>query len=73
MAVALARDDSTNAYAATAGVSIETARWYVKQVMAKAGVRRQGELVSMLHRTLDPTSLVGPGDSTTRGKYTRSG
>jgi len=65
VALALARGGSTDAYAAAAGVSIETARWYVKQVMAKASARRQGELVSLLHRTLDPTLLANSDDPTT--------
>jgi len=73
VAIALARGDSTASYAAAAGLSLETARWYVKQVMAKAGTRRQGELVSLLHRTLDPTSLIGPQDARTGAKRTPGG
>ena len=34
-----------------AGISINTARWYVKQIYAKTGVKRQAELDRMLLKT----------------------
>jgi DNA-binding CsgD family transcriptional regulator len=36
------------AYAAEAGISINTARWYVKHIYAKAGVHKQTELIYQL-------------------------
>lgn len=48
LASALFRGDSVEAYAKEAGISVNTARWHVKQVYAKTGVKRQTELVQML-------------------------
>jgi hypothetical protein len=39
---------SVVAYAAEAGISIHTARWYVKHIYAKAGVHKQTELIYQL-------------------------
>jgi DNA-binding CsgD family transcriptional regulator len=36
------------AYAKEAGISINTARWHVKQIYAKTGVKRQTELIRIL-------------------------
>jgi DNA-binding CsgD family transcriptional regulator len=55
LAIALFKGQSVEAYAKEAGISINTARWYVKQIYAKTGVKRQTELVGMLlkcHRHL---------------------
>jgi DNA-binding CsgD family transcriptional regulator len=42
--VALFKGQSVEAYAKEAGMKINTARWHVKQIYAKTGVRRQAEL-----------------------------
>jgi DNA-binding NarL/FixJ family response regulator len=39
VAMALFKGQSAEAYAKEAGISISTARWYVKQIHAKTGVR----------------------------------
>jgi DNA-binding CsgD family transcriptional regulator len=48
LAIALFKGQSVEAYAKEAGISINTARWYVKQIYAKTGVKRQTELIQML-------------------------
>ena len=48
LAIALFKGRSVEAYAKEAGISINTARWYVKQIYLKTGVRRQAELIQML-------------------------
>ena len=55
LAIALFKGQSVEAYAKEAGISINTARWHVKQIYAKTGVKRQTELIHMLlkcHRRL---------------------
>jgi DNA-binding CsgD family transcriptional regulator len=52
IAIALFKGQSVEAYAKEAGISINTARWHVKQIYAKTGVKRQTELIRML---LKPT------------------
>ncbi len=44
---ALVAGDSPAEYAEAAGLSVGTARWTVKQVQSKLGVRRQSEIVRM--------------------------
>ena len=56
LAVALSRGKSIEDYAEEAGLAIGTTRGYVKQLRAKTGTHKQGALVSLLNRTLDPTS-----------------
>ena len=51
LAIALFQGHSVLAYAKEAGISINTARWYVKQIYAKTGVKRQTELIRMLLET----------------------
>jgi DNA-binding CsgD family transcriptional regulator len=54
LAIALFKGQSVEAYAKEAAISINTARWHVKQIYAKTGVNRQAELIQMLlkcHRT----------------------
>ena len=48
LAIALFKGQSVEAYAKDAGISINTARWHVKQIYAKAGVKRQTELICRL-------------------------
>jgi DNA-binding CsgD family transcriptional regulator len=52
IAIALFKGQSVEAYAKEAGISINTARWYVKQIYAKTGVKRQTELIRMLLKTM---------------------
>jgi DNA-binding CsgD family transcriptional regulator len=51
IAIALFKGQSVEAYAKEAGISINTARWYVKQIYAKTGVKRQTELIRLLLKT----------------------
>ena len=51
IAIALFKGQSVEAYAKEAGISINTARWYVKKIYAKTGVKRQTELICMLSKT----------------------
>jgi DNA-binding CsgD family transcriptional regulator len=51
LAIALFKGQSVEAYAKEAGISINTARWHVKQIYAKTGVKRQTELIRMLLKT----------------------
>ncbi len=48
LAIALFKGQSVEAFAKEAGISINTARWYVKQIYAKTGVKRQTELIHVL-------------------------
>src|SRR5262249_46330508 len=48
VATALFKGQSVESYAKEAAVSINTARWHVKQIYAKTGVKRQTELINML-------------------------
>jgi len=48
LAIALFKGQSVEAYAKEAGASINTARWHVKRIYAKTGVKRQTELIQML-------------------------
>lgn len=51
LAAALAGGSSLGAYADNARITIGTARWYLKQVLAKTGVHRQSELVRQVVMT----------------------
>ena len=51
IAIALFKGQSVEVYAKEAGISINTARWHVKQIYAKTGVKRQTELIHMLLKT----------------------
>ena len=51
LTIALFQGQSVEAYAKEVGISINTARWYVKQIYAKTGVKRQTELIRMLLKT----------------------
>ena len=48
LAIALFKGQSVEAYAKEAWISINTARWHVKQIYAKTGVKRQTELIRIL-------------------------
>jgi DNA-binding CsgD family transcriptional regulator len=48
LACALASGDTVETYAETAGITIATARWTLKQVQARTGTDRQSELVRLL-------------------------
>jgi DNA-binding CsgD family transcriptional regulator len=45
VARALFVGQSVVSYAAAAGITLNTARWYTKQIYRKAGVHRQTELI----------------------------
>ena len=47
-AIALFKGQSVEGYAKESGISINTARWHVKQIYAKTGVKRQSELIQRL-------------------------
>jgi DNA-binding CsgD family transcriptional regulator len=51
LAAALAGGSSLGAYADNARITIGTARWYLKQVLAKTGAHRQSELVRQVVMT----------------------
>jgi DNA-binding CsgD family transcriptional regulator len=51
LAIALFKGQSVEAYAKEVGISINTARWYVKQIYAKTGVKRQTDLIRLLLKT----------------------
>jgi DNA-binding CsgD family transcriptional regulator len=48
VAMALFKGQSVKEYAQATGISIGTARWYVKQIHAKTGVRSQTQLFQLL-------------------------
>jgi DNA-binding CsgD family transcriptional regulator len=55
LAIALFKGQSVEAYAKESAISINTARWHVKQIYAKTGAKRQSELIQMFlkcHQTL---------------------
>lgn len=48
LAIALFQGQSVEAYAKDTATSVSTARWHVKQIYAKTGVKRQTELIHKL-------------------------
>ena len=58
LAAALATGSSLTAYAETAQITIGTARWYLKQALAKTGAHRQSELVRHVITTV---GAIGAG------------
>src|SRR4029450_5978448 len=52
MAASIASGSTVSAYAAEAGVTEETARFRLKQVLAKTGVHRQADLVRIVLSSL---------------------
>jgi DNA-binding CsgD family transcriptional regulator len=54
LAAALATGTSLSAYAETAQITIGTARWYLKQALAKTGAHRQSELVRHVITAVGP-------------------
>jgi DNA-binding CsgD family transcriptional regulator len=48
LAIALFKGQSVEGYADEAAISINTARWHVKQIYAKTRVKRQTELIHLL-------------------------
>ena len=59
LAAALAQGLDLRQAATTAGLTYETARWYVKAMFAKTGARRQAELVGLLLADLG-TAVLAP-------------
>jgi DNA-binding CsgD family transcriptional regulator len=55
IAIALFNGQTVETYAKETGISINTARWHVKQIYAKTGVKRQTELIRVLLKT---TALI---------------
>jgi DNA-binding CsgD family transcriptional regulator len=51
LVIALFKGQSVEGYAKEAAISINTARWHVKQIYTKTGVKRQTELIRMLLKT----------------------
>jgi DNA-binding CsgD family transcriptional regulator len=54
LAAALATGTSLSAYAEAAEITIGTARWYLKQALAKTGAHRQSELVRHVLTAVGP-------------------
>jgi DNA-binding CsgD family transcriptional regulator len=48
LATALAGDRTLRQYAEAAGITLNTARWTLKQILQKTGCRRQSELVALV-------------------------
>lgn len=67
IAIAIAAGETPAEYAERAGVTIHTARWTVKQVQAKLGVRRQLDIAALLIRAVpslrDRRASTEPGGS----------
>lgn len=59
LARAAAAGESLETYAEAQGITLSTARWTMKQVLAKTGSRRQADLVRLL--LTGPAALVRPG------------
>ncbi len=59
LAAALAGGDSLGAYARAQGIALETARTHLRNIFAKTGTRRQGELLRLI--------LGGPAALTLQG------
>jgi DNA-binding CsgD family transcriptional regulator len=57
LAAALATGTSLSAYAETAQITIGTARWYLKQALAKTGAHRQSELVRHVITAVGPMTV----------------
>lgn len=55
----LAQGHSTRELAAELGITYETARTTIKQIFAKTGVRRQAQLVALVHSALPPLAVPG--------------
>lgn len=58
LAHAAAAGESLETYAETQGIALSTARWTMKQVLAKTGSRRQSDLVRLL--LTGPAAVVKP-------------
>jgi DNA-binding CsgD family transcriptional regulator len=61
LAAALATGTSLTDYAGTAQITIGTARWYLKQALAKTNSHRQSELVRCVITTVGGLGVVGQG------------
>jgi DNA-binding CsgD family transcriptional regulator len=57
LAAALATGTSLSAYAEAAQITIGTARWYLKQALAKTGAHRQSELVRHVITAVGPMAV----------------
>jgi DNA-binding CsgD family transcriptional regulator len=57
LAAALATGSSLSAYAEAAQITIGTARWYLKQALAKTGAHRQSELVRHVITAVGPMAV----------------
>jgi DNA-binding CsgD family transcriptional regulator len=60
LACAVASGESLESYAKARGIAVATARWTMKQTLAKTGTRRQADLVRLL--------LTGPVSIALRGR-----
>ena len=58
LACSVASGESLESYASARGINVSTARWTMKQALAKTGARRQADLVRIL--------LTGPASIATR-------
>jgi len=58
LAAALATGTSLSAYADSAQITIGTARWYLKQALAKTGAHRQSELVRHVITAVGPMGVT---------------
>ena len=61
LACALARGIDLDQYAAEASIGRNTARTHLRLLFEKLGVKRQGELVALLARSLGPVELARTG------------
>lgn len=62
LAVALAQGFDLREAAAMAGLTYETARWYLKTIFEKTGTCRQAQLVGILVADLAVTAVAAPAD-----------
>jgi DNA-binding CsgD family transcriptional regulator len=62
LAVALAQGSDLRQAALMAGLTYETARWYLKAIFEKTGTRRQTQLVSLLVADLAASAVITPTD-----------
>lgn len=60
LAQALCNGMSLNEYAEASGLTVETVRWRLKQVLAKTGTHRQGELIRLLLASTVDLGVTGP-------------
>ena len=66
LAIALFKGQSVETYAKEAAISINTARWHVKQIYAKTGAKRQSELIQMFLKCHQPPLKNGSSTNSRR-------